>query len=318
MRRLCLLGFSAVLLAANACAASYYVTVAGLGGDPDYEKQFEKWAADLDTVLHVNGPDTHTTVLSGAAATRERLEQTLKQIAGAAREDDSFSLFLIGHGTFDGTDYKFNLPGPDMTAAGLAALLNTVHSRQQLIVIMTSASGAALAPLARKDRIVITATKSGTEKNAVIFTRYWIDSLHDPSADTNKDGKISALESFRYADRKTVEYFESQKLLATEHALLADSGASVGVRNPASANGQGLLAAAFPVIRPPVENALALSPEKQKLLAKKEDLEAKIDKLKYEKPAMAADDYKRQLSSLLLDLAKTQAEIDKPPAEADK
>ncbi len=318
MRRLCLLGICAVLLAANACAASYYVTVAGLGGYPDYEKQFEKWAADLDTVLHVNGPDTHTTVLSGAAATRERLEQTLKQIAGAAREDDSFSLFLIGHGTFDGTDYKFNLPGPDMTAAGLAALLNTVHSRQQLIVIMTSASGAALAPLARKDRIVITATKSGTEKNAVIFTRYWIDSLHDPSADTNKDGKISALESFRYADRKTVEYFESQKLLATEHALLADSGASVGVRNPASANGQGLLAAAFPVIRPPVENALALSPEKQKLLAKKEDLEAKIDKLKYEKPAMAADDYKRQLSSLLLDLAKTQAEIDKPPAEADK
>ncbi len=318
MRRLCLLGFCSVLLAANACAASYYVTVAGLGGDPDYEKQFEKWAADLDKVLQTNGPDTHTTLLSGAAATRERLAQTLKQIAGAAREDDTFALFLIGHGTFDGTDYKFNLPGPDITAMDLAALLNAVPARRQLVAVMTSASGAALAPLARKDRIVITATKSGTEKNAVIFTRYWIDSLHDPSADTNKDGKISALESFRYADRKTVEYFESQKLLATEHALLADSGASVGVRNPASANGQGLLAAAFPVMRPPVENALALAPEKQKLLAKKEDLEAKIDKLKYEKPAIAADDYKRQLSSLLLELAKTQAEIDKPSGEADK
>ena len=33
---------------------------------------------------------------------------------------------------------------------------------------------------------------------------------------------------------------------------------------------------------------------------------------------MAADDYKRQLSSLLLELAKTQAEIDKPAAEPDK
>jgi len=318
MRRLCFIGIAALLVAANACAASYCVTVAGLGGDPEYEKQFEKWAVDLDKVLQTNGPDTHTTVLSGAAATRERLEQTLKQIAGAAHEDDSFALFLIGHGTFDGGDYKFNLPGPDITAAELAVLLSTIHARQQLVVIMTSASGAALAPLAKKDRIVITATKSGTEKNAVIFTRYWIDSLHDLSADTNKDGKISALESFRYADRKTVEYFESQKLLATEHALLADSGASVGVRNPASANGQGLLAAAFPVIRPPAENASALSPGKQKLLSKKEDLEAKIDKLKYEKPAMTADDYKRQLSTLLLELAKTQAEIDKPPAESDK
>jgi hypothetical protein len=317
MRRLCLLAFSAALFAANVLAASYYVTVAGLGGDPDYEKQFEKWAADLNTVLQTNGPDAHSTLLSGASATRERFEQTLKQVAGVAKEDDSLALFLIGHGTFDGADYKFNLPGPDITAADLGALLNAVRSRRQLIVIMTSSSGAALAPLAKKDRIVITATKSGTEKNAVVFTRYWIDSLHDPSADTNKDGKISALESFRYADRKTVEYFETQKLLATEHALLADNGASTGVRNPASANGQGLLAAAFPVMRPQ-EDTLAVSPNKQKLLARKEDLEAKIDKLKYEKPAMAADDYKRQLSSLLLELARTQAEIDKPSAEADK
>jgi Peptidase C13 family len=318
MRSLCLLGTAALLAAANIQAAGYYLTVGGLGGDPDYEKQFQTWAADLDKALQANGPNTHTAVLSGAAATRERIEQELKQIAAGASEDDSLALFLIGHGTFDGTDYKFNVPGPDIAAAELAATLNTIHARQQLVVVMTSASGSAVATLAKKDRIVITATKSGNEKNAVIFTRYWIDSLRDPSADTNKDGKISALESFRYADRKTAEYFESQKLLATEHALLADSGATAGVRNPASANGQGLLAAAFPVIRPPAESASALSPGKQKLLVKKEDLEAKIDKLKYEKPAMAADDYKRQLSTLLLELAKTQAELDKPSAESDQ
>ena len=29
---------------------------------------------------------------------------------------------LIGHGTFDGVEYKFNLVGPDITAAELAAL----------------------------------------------------------------------------------------------------------------------------------------------------------------------------------------------------
>ena len=64
MSRLWLLAFTALLLAANADAASYYLTVAGLGGDPDYEKQFQKWAADLDKALQANGPDTHTTVLS--------------------------------------------------------------------------------------------------------------------------------------------------------------------------------------------------------------------------------------------------------------
>jgi hypothetical protein len=311
MSKLCFLTVLAVLFGANSSAASYYVTVAGLGGDADYERQFQKWAADLDKVLQINGPDTHTTVLSGAAATREHVEQTLKQIGSAIQEGDSFTLFLIGHGTFDGVDYKFNLPGPDITGAALAAQLNGIQARRQLVVVMTSASGAALPPLSRKDRIVITATKSGTEKNAVTFTRYWIDSLRDPSADTDKDGKTSALESFRYADRKTTEYFESQKLLATEHALLVDTGATVGVRNPASANGQGLLAAAFPLLRPPSETAASLAPGKQRLLEKKQDLEARIDKLKYEKPAMDAGDYKRQLSMLLLQLAQTQAELDK-------
>jgi hypothetical protein len=318
MSRLWLLAMTTLLLAANAHASSYYLTVAGLGGDPDYEKQFQKWAADLDKALQANGPETHSTMLAGPSATREHLEQALKQSAAAIHDGDSFALFLIGHGTFDGTNYKFNLPGPDVTAAELATLLNEIHSRQQLVVLMTSASGAAIAPLSRKDRVVITATKSGTEKNAVVFTRYWIDGLRDPSADTDKDGKTSALESYRYADRKTVEYFESQKLLATEHALLVDNGANAGVRNPASANGQGLLAANFPVIRPPTETASTLAPGKQKLLSKKEDLEVKIDRLKYEKPAMAADDYKRQLTSLLLELAKTQAEIDKPSAEPEK
>jgi hypothetical protein len=300
-----------ILCAVSMRAANYYVTLSGLGGAPEYDAQFAKWATDLDRELKTNGPDARVLTLSGSAATRREISQTLSRLAGEMQPADSFALFLIGHGTFDGTDYKFNLPGPDMTAGELASLLDRLPSRRQLIVNMTSCSGASVAALARKDRAVITATKSGTEKNATVFARYWVDALRDPAADTDKNGTISALEAFRYASGKTAAYFESEKLLATEHPMMTDTGKAGAVRDPKAENGQGLLAASFPLIRPQVEISKTAAPEKQKLLAKKEDLEAKIDRLKYQKAALSADDYKQQLTALLLDLARTQAELDR-------
>ncbi len=291
--------------------ANYYVTIAGLGGTPDYEAQFTKWASDMDHELRTNGSDAHVVTLSGATATRQHIQETLSHLTGEVKPEDAFALLLIGHGTFDGTEYKFNVPGPDITAAELGSLLNRIPARRQLVVNMTSCSGASLGALAKKDRIVITATKSGTEKNATIFARYWVDALRDPSADTDKNGTVSALEAFRYAERKTAAYFESEKLLATEHAMMSDTGATTAVRDPKPENGQGMLAAAFPVLRLQVETAKNLAPEKQKLLAKKEDLEAQIDRLKYQKAAMPSEEYKEQLTALLLELARTQAEIDR-------
>lgn len=305
---------AAVLFLASALAlpaANYYVTIAGLGGSPEYEMQFANWATDLDHQFRANGPAAHVTTLSGAAATSAHLEETLSNLAGEVKADDAFALLLVGHGSFDGTDYKFNLPGPDITAAELARLLNRIPARRQLVVNMTSCSGASVTALAKKDRIVITATKSGTEKNAPVFARYWIDALRDPAADADKNGTVSALEAFVYAERKTNAYFESEKLLATEHAMLTDTGNTNAVRDPKPENGQGMLASAFPLMRPHTETATRLAPDKQKLLAKKEELEAQIDRLKYQKAAMAEDDYKQQLTALLVELARTQAEIDR-------
>ena len=39
------------------------------------------------------------------------------------------------------TEYKFNLPGPDLSADDIANLLDRVHVGRQLIVNATSASG---------------------------------------------------------------------------------------------------------------------------------------------------------------------------------
>jgi hypothetical protein len=307
MRRL-LLGLS---LAATLHATNYYVTVAGLGGTPEYETQFKKWAADIDQSFRSNGPGSQVETLTGAAASRERLAATLTRLSTQVTEDDSLALLLIGHGSFDGTDYKFNVPGPDISAGEIASLLNHIAARRQLVAVMTSASGAAIHGLEKNGRIVITATKSGTEKNATVFARYWVDALRDPAADTDKNGTVSALEAFRYAQRKTAAYFEGQKLLATEHAMLNGSGAQDAGVEKAAVIKQDPLASAFVLIRPPTEAAAVASPQKQKLLSQKEDLEAKIDKLKYQKAAMPADEYKRELTTLLLELARTQAEIDR-------
>jgi hypothetical protein len=299
-------------------ASNYFVTVAGLGGTPEYEAQFKQWAAAMDKALRVNGADCRVETMAGATATRQAIRETLARVAREIKPGDAFALLLIGHGTYDSAEYKFNIPGPDITAEELASLLDRVPAGRQLVVNMTSASGASLPVLAKKNRVVITATKSGTEKNATVFARYWLDAVQNASADTDKNGTVSALEAFRYAQSKTAAYFQQEKLLATEHAMLDDTGSKTGVREvgPSAAGSggdarQGLLAAAFPIIRPPGEAAAAQqNPAKQKLLAKKEQLEAAIDRLKYEKAAMPAGEYKKQLSALLLQLAKTQQEID--------
>jgi hypothetical protein len=292
-------------------AASYFVTVAGLGGEPEYEQRFTALAQDLDKLLKGSGGDLHVYTLQGEDATRARLTETLTHVAHEAKTDDEFVLILIGHGSFDSVEYKFNLVGPDITAADLATLCDHIPAKRQLIVNTTSASGGSITALQKPGRAIIAATKSGTEKNATVFARYWVDALHDPSTDTDKNEAISALEAFQSADRKTVAFYESQKRLATEHAVFEDSGKKEAVRTASTETGEGLLVANFILIRLGAAQKAANDPAKRALLDKREELERKIDTLKYEKAAMSVQDYKKQLSDALLELAKVQQELDK-------
>ena len=183
--------------------ATYYLTVAGLGGEPEYEQQFTALAKDVDKALRTAGVDAHVETLFGKEATRQRLTEKFAAISSQARPDDEFVLILIGHGSFDGVAYKFNLLGPDVSAEELARLCDRVPAKRQLIVNTTSASGGAVPALERPGRAVVAATKSGTEKNATVFCRYWVEALHDPEADVDKNEAISALEAFQYAARMT-------------------------------------------------------------------------------------------------------------------
>ena len=294
-----------------ASADNFYVTVAGLGGEPDYEQRFTALANDIDKLLKSSGSDVHVFTLSGPQATRAHLTETMEAVAKQTKPDDGFVLILIGHGSFDNVDYKINLPGPDISATELAALCDRVPAKRQLIVNTTSASGGSVAAFQKPGRAIIAATKTGTEKNATVFARYWVEALRDPTADVNKDDAISALEAFQFATRKTAEFYESQKRLATEHSVFEDAGKKEPVREPSTASGEGMLISSFSLVRIGAAQRAAADPAKRELLAKKEELERKIDTLKYQKAAMEEDEYKKELTSALLDLARIQEVLDK-------
>jgi len=303
------IGLLMLACALGAQATTFYVTISGLGGEPDYDQRFKMWADDIDGSLKKAGGDAKVITLE--APTRDKIRAQLAEVARDAKPADALVVMLIGHGSFDGVDYKFNIPGPDLTGQELASLLDRVPASRQLVVNMTSSSGGSIEFLRRPTRVIISATKTGSEKNATVFARYWAEALRDPAADTDKNEAVSALEAFHYAQRKTTEFFDTNKRLATEHAVLEDTGKGEGERNPNTENGEGKLAAAFPLVRLGANAAAARDPVKRPLLERKEQIEQAIDQLKYQKAAMPDAAYKQQLTALLLELARIQEALEK-------
>lgn len=311
MTRRCAFCLGLLIIAAPfARASGYYVTVAGLGGEPQYEQEFTVLAQDLDKTFR-SVPDAHVYALTGNNATRDHLRETLGAISHEAKPEDDFIFTFVGHGTFDGMEYKFNLVGPDISGSELGKLCDRIPAGRQLIVNTTDASGGSIAVLKHPGRAVIAATKNGMEKNATVFARYWVEALHDTVADLDKDGSESALETFQYAQRKTAEYYKAQKQLATEHAVFEDTGKNEPVREASVENGEGLFLSNFILLRLSLAANAANTPAKRALLAKKEELERRIDTLRYEKAAMSPEDYKQQLTTALVELARVQKDLDK-------
>lgn len=299
----------ALFAALPAHATTFYVTISGLGGEPDYVQRFKMVSDDIDSTLKKAGGDS--TVVTMVAPTREQIRTRFAELDRQAKPADALVLMLIGHGSYDGTEYKFNIPGPDISGAELATLLDHVPATRQLVVNMTSASGGSIEFLRKPNRVVITATKTGSEKNATVFARYWAEALRDPAADADKNENVTALEAFHYAQQKTNEFFASQKRLATEHSVLEDTGKGEGEKSPSPENGEGRLAGTFTVVRLGANAAAAQDPAKRALLDQKEQLEEAIDKLKYNKAAIPEAQYKQQITQFLLQLATLQEAIDK-------
>jgi hypothetical protein len=297
VRRTSALAALLALGAAPAHAELYYLIVAGLGGQPTYQEQFDKQAAELETVAKRTTAASRVTVLKGDKATRAGLEQAFGALKRKTKATDSVAVVLIGHGSFDGEAYKFNLPGPDIDGTELGKLLTDLPAKQQLLVDATSASGAIAEPLAVGGRTVITATRSGFERNATRFAQHWAKALASGAADIDKDGVITAQEAFDYASREVADSFKSEGTLATEHAQLKGDGA-----------------ARFTVARLKAEEVPA-TPELAALDKQRKDLDGQIAALRARRTEMDSDTYLNTLQDLLVKLATVQKQIDDAKAQ---
>ena len=284
----------------------FAVIINGAGGEPAYAKQFEQWTSELQTALsgRYGFGAQQTTVLPHATA--EDVKRTFAQLKSQLEANNVLFVFLIGHGSFDGKESKFNLVGPDLSAADYNALLSALPTRRVVVFNMASASGEFVKSLSAKGRIVVTATRNGQESNATRFPGFFIAALSATDADTDQDGHISVLEAFVYANRLTADFYTRAGRLATEHALLEDNGDGVGHEKAEA--GEGLLARATYLDSLSIDEAAA-NAAAGKLMKERTRLEAEIEQLIARKQSMAESDYEAALERLFIELAKINRSI---------
>jgi hypothetical protein len=310
------LGLAGLLGAGPAGAQTKIIIVTGASGEPQYATAFHAAASSLvDALVAKHGftPDDITYLGEDPArdkaridgkSSKQELTQTITRVAARARAGDRVLLILIGHGSHAGSDSRFNLPGPDLTAAELGVMLEPLRAMQVAIVNAASASGDFLPVLSARNRVVVTATKSSYERNETLFPQFFVAAFAKAGADTDKDERVSLLEAFTYAKREVARAYETDSRLPTEHAMLDDDGDRRGSADPDPRAGDGAVARRFIIGSRTSTVATAGNDGDRGLVIRKERLEAQVDSLRRRKETMTADAYQRELERLLVDLAR--------------
>ncbi len=225
---------------------THLLVITGLSGDPAYAEQFHGWATTLiDAAVerYELAPEQVTYLAEkveldperiDARSTQEEVEAAIERIGTAAAPNDHVFILLVGHGSFNGGESRFNLPGRDFTAEDYDRLLGTLSSQRVTFVNAATSSGGFIEKLSGEGRTVVTATRSGSQWNETVFGGYFVAAFADDEAesDQNKDGRVSVLEAFEYAVRRVAQVYESDGRLQTEHALIDDNGDGEGTREP--------------------------------------------------------------------------------------
>ena len=268
------------------------LVVAGASGSPEHAKTQAEWVETLSAALAgpLALPGDRVQVLTEAAppptrATRENVRAALAGLQLHTGADDLVVIVLIGHGTWDGTIAKFNLVGPDLDAAEWAALLRPVKAAL-VVVNTTSASYPFLAELAAPRRIVITATGSPFQRYDTVFPEFFVRALTDDEADLDKDGRVSVWEAFASASGHVRRFYEQRGQLATERAMLDDTGDGTG-KEAGEVGPDGALASRTFLDTGPRLPAGA-GPAVSEWLARRERLLSDLDQLKQKRTFMPA------------------------------
>lgn len=290
------------------------LVVLGAPGEPQYQTRFQQ-AADAWKAACAAASVHFELIGADPAAPEkdaERLQTRLKAAAGS-QNGGALWLVLIGHGTFDGREAKFNLRGPDVSAATLAAWLKPI-GREMVIVDCASSSGGFMKPLSGPRRVVVTATKSADEVFYARFGEYFAAAIGGlEEADEDRDDEVSVLEAFLYASRTAQSWYVTEGRLATEHALIDDNGDGIGTRAEVfegvravvgGAQGDapkpdGDMAHRFVLVLNAEDATLSETDRKRR-----DELEAQVRGLVDRKASMNEDDYYRELEKLLLEVAR--------------
>lgn len=305
-----------LLAASTLNAQTHLVIVSGLGGEAKYAAQFRALSQSLadaavkrfgipqSEVLWFGEDSVSKQPYFSGQSTKANVERALTQLAAKSGRGEQIVLVLIGHGSGEGENSKISIPGPDLSAADFARLLGQFKSQQLAFIDMTSASGDMLPIVSAPNRVVITATKSGFERNESHFAQFFVDALTKDVADVDKDSRISLLEAFNYATAETKRLYESDTRLQTEHAQLDDVGAKAGVPDPDGRTTQGLLARRFFLDAGRIASAGSNDPQLAALYKDKFALEDQINQLRAKKTSMTPDAYDDALEDLLVQLAR--------------
>jgi len=291
----------------------YAIIVTGASGGAGYVQQYAGWTqAFFQTLVDRLGFDpTHVTALSdtsdpSAAATAENLRRVLAERRSQLKPDDLLVLFLIGHGTFDGVDAKFNLVGPDLEAAEWATLLRGLPGRL-VIVNGAPASSPFIERLAGPRRIIISATDSVVQRFDTVFPEYFIAAFQEEGADIDKNGRTSVWEAFAWAAGAVRRFYQERGQLATERPLLDDNGDGVG--REAAAQGLDGALASRTYLAPAPAGAAPTDEVLVELLHRRASLVAEVEELQVKKAFMSSDEYAREFERIMLALARVGREI---------
>jgi hypothetical protein len=310
--------FAAMLaMTAPAAAGDYYaLVITGASGGEAYAQKYDAWRnAFVETLRDKFGyPDDRIFCLAEqetptvARATRASVQRILGDLRKRLTKDDQLLILLIGHGTSvdgpTGEDAKFNLVGPDLRASEWDELLRPIAAKI-VFIDTTGASFAFLKHVSGHGRIVLTATDAAAQQFETVFPEFFLKAFDDPAADTDKNGRVSLWEAFAFASAGVQQWFEQKGQLATERALLDDTGAGIGreARNPGTDGAVARATYLQPEMTAGGDSALAA------LLKRRDDLEAQLETLKSRKESMPPDQYEIELERILLELAKLSRQI---------
>ena len=311
----CLAAAAVILLHASSAAAGqrFALIVSGASGGPEYVAQYDRWSSDLAKSLIENlkvEPALVTvladTTQSASASTAENVRRIVETISHRMTRDDVLLIVLIGHGTFDGTDAKFNLVGRDLESTEWSELLRPLRGR--LVLVNTaSASFPFLERLAGPRRIIVTSTDSPAQRFDTVFPDYFIPALSDTAADLDKNGRISVWEAFAAASAGVGRHYQQRGQLSTERALLDDNGDGAG--SEPSSPGEDGSAASRTYLDESLPGAAPTDEVLLKLLQRKTRLETEVEDLKIRKRFLPAAEYAKEFERIMIELARVSHDI---------